>query len=170
MDNLEKIVTKGPDAELLCKAYNVLMEAPNQQEQLLMASTLRRYLTRWLEISGTYGADKGVSYLASSPYFNPQLNKPLVLNELTLQALGKSRSLLEGELLDEAVVEYGQAESALRRFVHERPLERLKRALSSKTHRKEPFEALGQISREVSILTLITRQADYNCEEEGEVP
>lgn len=167
MEKLEDIARKGPDAKLAYKAYAAIMEVANPQQQLLMVNTLRRYLTRWVEISGTYGSYNGISYLASNPYFNPKLDKPLILNEITLQALGKSRPLLEGELLNEAVAEYEQAEQALRRFAHRKALERIKHALSSRTHRKEPFEALNHISDEVSLLSIISRQAKHNHDAEG---
>jgi len=137
-----------------------------------MANTFRRYLTRWVEISGTYAAEIGNSnYLAANPYFNPQqgFRKPLVLNELTAQALRKSRPLLDGELLSEAVLEYEQTKSALKRFVYKKLSERIKQAIMRVKHKKDPFEALGDLSEEVNLLLRIKHYGNSSSEEDEEV-
>ncbi len=175
MDKLEEIARKGPDAKLAYKVYDAMMQATNPQEQQLMANTLCRYFARWLEISGTYAANTGNNgYMAfNHDFFNPQriYGRPLVLNEVILQALGRTRPLLEDEFVDEAVLEYEQAESALQRFVHKKPSEHVKSTLRRVKHKNEPFKALGDFVKEVRLLSRIShmpQRVHYDAEEEQE--
>lgn len=120
MENLERIVMKGPDNKLVRRAYELMFRLDNSDEQLLVANLLRRHLSRWLEISGTYAERTGDrSYQSRDPYFGPVLwNMPRVLTAIVAQALLSSRPFLSSEMLPETLQEYSLTATALEKLTH----------------------------------------------------
>jgi len=138
MDDLERIVRKGPDTKLVQRANSLMLGLSNSQEQLLVANLMRRYLTRWNELSSYYTEETGdLGRLWNDPYFSPSATfvMPKTLRAISMQALMKSRAMLADEALPEAIIEYEQVATAMKNLPQESFLARLKSALPGR-HRQ----------------------------------